>query len=114
MYRRGLALAAMVAVAVALPSAQARPPSAPCRNPDIVGTRHSEVILGTWGNDTIRSRKGDDTVFSLGGNDVLCGGLGADRLLTGTGHDFARGGPGVDECDGEQRESCERLTRGRP
>ena len=77
-----LIFAALLALAVAAPTASAK------------------RISGTPGNDIIRGTPGNDVIKTFGGNDVVYGGSGNDIIEAGSGRDVARGQSGDDEVIG--------------
>jgi Ca2+-binding RTX toxin-like protein len=91
--------AAAAALTIAVPPAQADPPS--------------NVIVGTPGNDVLIGTNKTDLIVGLPGNDVLVGGRKADALAGGwgrdvlraagkhSGTDLLRGGRGRDRCVGD-------------
>ncbi len=102
-----LALAALSALALAVPSQAA--PRATCHGFAVTIAKSSGHVVGTPKRDVIRLT-GPGTVRALGGNDIICGsrfqdvihaGPGNDVVVSGRGHDRIFGGPGNDNLFGE-------------
>ncbi|MCB2222809.1 MAG: L,D-transpeptidase family protein [Actinobacteria bacterium] len=70
------------------------------------GSGHDRVKGGS-GRDVLRGQGGNDVLDGKAGNDTLVGGGGADTLVGGGDTDKVRGNSGLDECEAENRRTCE-------
>ena len=94
-------LVALIAAAVALPSAQSAPRCLG-KKATIARGGGNNVIQGTKGHDVIHGGGGRDRIDGRGGNDRICGGRGRDTIIGGRGSDRLAGGGGHDRIIGSR------------
>ncbi len=73
------------------------------KNPPILGTPASDVLVGTECGDEIDGGGGNDNIDSRGGHDTIEGGAGDDHIVAGGGNDLIRAGDGNDIVLGGNR-----------
>jgi Ca2+-binding RTX toxin-like protein len=111
----------LVALALAAPSAWARPAVEQAPAEVVIGTPGPDALTGSPGADLIRGWRGDDRLAGLEGDDTLYGGRGDDVLDAGPGRDTITCGPGADRVVADEEdliasdcELVERPTGGEP